>query len=171
MNSKKNSTSNNKLTIKLDDFKTSASVFYIITIIILTLTPPILGIIWLERLKKISCQCSDISWYKKYINFYFIFIIIYTIIIILFNIFIINKLNNFETFKARLLLGIFMYIYNLVSYFIIIYYIYKLKEIKCKCSRLINREIIYIWYIVLFIFASLTLPVFLYGSYLLLQSI
>ena len=156
---------------KLYDFKTSASFFYIITMIILTLTPPILGIIWFERLKKIACECSDISWYKKYIKFYFIFVIIYTIAILLFDMFIIKKLNDFEIFKGRILLAIFIYIYNLVSYFIIIYYIYKLKEIKCKCSRLINREILYIWYIILFIFASLSLPLFLFGSYLILQSI
>lgn len=156
---------NDKIIIKLNETENTTRIFFNITSTIFILIPPILGIIWLEKIKKIECKCSDISWYKKYITFYFIFIIIYTILLLISTFF----LNKYDMLKSRIMISIILFIYNLVSYFIIIYYIYKLKKIDCKCSEMINREIVYIWYIILFIFGALTLPLFLYGAYLFIK--
>lgn len=132
--------------------------YYITTIlkIILALIPPIIGLLWISKLKKESCLCSE-NWMRDYINFYYIFIITYTFVMLIYSFVYGQKLNIF--------IMLFIILFNITSYFIIIYYINMLKYKNCNCSESIKREILYIWYIIQVIFTILALPIIILTLY------
>jgi len=130
----------------------TTSLYYITTIlkIILALIPPIIGLLWISKLKKEYCLCSE-NWMRDYRNFYYIFIITYTFIMLIYSFVYGQKLNIF--------IMLFIILFNITSYFIIIYYINMLKYYNCNCSESIKSEILYIWYIIQVIFTILALPI------------
>ena len=143
--------------IKIYDNK-SLSFISILIYIILALIPPILGLLWIVKMQKDNCECSQ-HWMRDYIKFYFIFIIVYFIISI--------SYITFTSIRLRsVMISILLYMYNFISYAIIIYYIYNLKDAPCECSNSLKRDIIYIWYIIGIIFITIALPGFLYLIYL-----
>ena len=139
------------------DSEQKISIFSVVLNLLLVLTPPIIGLIWILKLKKEKCLCSE-NWMREYINYYYIFIITYTItMLILFSIYGPLFNNNFPL--------IFLLLLNITSYFIIVYYIHMLKYNKCKCSESVKREILYIWYIIKLILAPIALFTLLYIMY------
>lgn len=133
------------------------SIFSVVLKLLLVLTPPIIGLIWILKLKKEKCLCSE-NWMREYINFYYIFIIIYTITMLI--LFLIYGPLFDEIYPL-----IFLLLLNITSYFIIVYYIHMLKYDKCKCSESIKRDILYVWHIIQIIFGFIALFTLLYIMY------
>ena len=108
---------------------------------------------WIAKLEKINCACSD-SFMRNYIK-YFLFIMIPAIIIQLLvaiymfanninSICMSNTMLMFIGF-SRFIFGIF-YIINIC---VAIIYINRLKELNCECSEDIRREVYWIYNIIL----------------------
>ena len=124
---------------------------------VLTVVPPIIGLLWFNNLKKNKCACSNIKWYVNYIVFYFIFIICYSCISLLYLAFFRSNVNLY-------IISILLFIYNILSYIIIVFYINKLNNKKdCPCANSIKKDFIYIWYFIKLIFASILILIFIIG--------
>lgn len=143
----------------IPDSEQPISLFGIVLDLILILTPPIIGLIWILKLKREKCLCSE-NWMREYINYYYIFIIVYSILMIIFTL-IYGRLFN----KKVPIIYIFLILFNIISYFIIVYYIDMLKYNKCKCSESIKRDILYVWHIIQIIFGFIALFTLLYIMY------
>ena len=141
------------------DSEQEISIFSIVLNLLLILTPPILGLIWIMKLKKEKCLCSE-NWMREYINYYYIFIIIHSLLMIILTL-IYGPLFDREV----PLIYIFLLSLNIISYFIIVYYIDMLKYNKCKCSESIKRDILYVWHIIQIIFGIISLFTLLYIMY------
>lgn len=125
--------------------------------LILTVIPPIIGLLWFNNLKKTKCNCSNIKWYVDYIVFYFIFIISYASIVLLY--LLIFK----ETVKSYYI-SIILFIYNVISYGIIVFYINQLnKKRDCICANSVKKDFLYIWYFIKLIFACIFIISFIFG--------
>jgi len=131
---------------------TFSMVIYIILLIIILLIN-INASIWIAKLEKINCACSD-NFMRNYIK-YFLFVMIPAIIVQLFvaiymysnninSICMSNTMLMFIGF-SRFIFGIF-YIINIC---IAIIYINRLKELNCECSEDIRREVYWIYNIIL----------------------
>ena len=133
------------------------SIFSLVLKLILMFTPPIIGLIWILKLKKDKFLCSE-NWMREYINCYYIFIIVHTIVMIILT-------SMYGPFFNKIFVIIFMLLLNITSYIIIVYYIHMLKYNNCKCSESIKRDILYIWHIIQIIFGFIALPTILYIIY------
>lgn len=141
------------------DSEQEISIFSIVLDLILMLTPPIIGLIWIMKLKKEKCLCSE-NWMREYINYYYIFIIIHSLLMIILTL-IYGRIFN----EKVPVIFIFLILLSIISYFIIVYYIHMLKYNKCKCSESIKRDILYVWHIIQIIFGCIFLFTLLYIMY------
>tara|TARA_B110000483_G_C18011046_1_gene471128 strand:- start:359 stop:853 length:495 start_codon:yes stop_codon:yes gene_type:complete len=137
----------------IDKIKDNSIPFIILIIfnLILTIIPPIIGLLWFNNLKKNKCHCSNtnIKWYVDYIVFYFIFIICYACISLLYLIIFRNKIQSY-------LISLLLFIYNIISYGIIVFYINQLNKKKdCGCANSIKKDFLYIWYFIKLILSSI----------------
>jgi len=152
-NNKVNSTKFEKFSISnRTTSSTINEVLYIILLIIILLIN-INASMWIAKLEKLNCACSD-NFMRNYIK-YFLFVMIPAIIVQLFvaiymysnninSICMSNTMLMFVGF-SRFIFGIF-YIINIC---IAIIYINRLKELNCECSEDIRREVYWIYNIIL----------------------
>lgn len=147
-----------KITPILDLNNMNASVIIMLIFnFILTIVPPIIGLLWFDNLKKSKCQCSNIKWYNDYIIFYFIFIISYTSISLLY-------LLIFRNMIKLTYISLLLIIYNIISYGIIVFYINQLNNKNdCKCANSIKKDFLYIWYFIKLIFGAILIMSFIVG--------
>lgn len=147
-----------KFDYKLDLNNLNASMIILLIFnFILTVAPPIIGLLWFNNLKKTKCKCSNIKWYNDYIIFYFIFIISYTSISLLY-------LLIFRNVIRLTYLAILLMFYNIISYGIIVFYINQLnKKQDCECANSIKKDFLYIWYFIKLIFAAIFIMSFIVG--------
>jgi hypothetical protein len=114
---------------------------------------------WINKLEKIKCACSE-SYMRSYIKYFLYILIPISIINILLNIYMyVNNVNHLELSKlsglsssAIFILNIFNIIYvifALTNIVIAIVFINKLKELNCECSEDIRREVYWIYNIVM----------------------
>lgn len=149
-------TKNLKNNLDLKNLNASVIIMMIFNFI-LTIVPPIIGLLWFNNLKKTKCKCSNIKWYKDYIFFYFIFIISYALVTLLYLLIFRNVIKI--TYLALLLM-----VYNIISYGIIVYYINQLnKKYDCICANSIKKDFLYIWYFIKLIFVSIFILSFIVG--------
>ena len=108
---------------------------------------------WIAKLEKINCACSD-NFMRNYIK-YFLFVMIPVVIIQLFIaiyiiLYDINSVCMSDT--TLIIISVIRFIFG-IFYFInicmAIIYINKLKELNCKCSEDIRREVYWIYNIIL----------------------
>jgi hypothetical protein len=147
-----------KITPNLD-LKNMNATFIILLLFnfILTIVPPIIGLLWFNNLKKTKCQCSNIKWYNDYIIFYFIFIISYATVSLLY-------LIIFRNIIRLSYVSILLMIYNIISYGIIVFYINQLnKKHDCNCANSIKKDFLYIWYFIKLIFSAILIMSFIVG--------
>jgi hypothetical protein len=119
-------------------------------------------IIWINKLEKLECKCSDTK-ERNYIKFGWYFIIVISVISL-----IIHILNNFYK-KFMFDYELYKLIYTLLFGSVIIitiYYIYELKKKKCTCSEDYKREIAYYYSIIEFILYLSSLSGFIIMMYL-----
>lgn len=148
--------SNSSKEIKIGD----KSMFYepsILTIIILTiiLLININASVWISKLEKINCACSD-NYMRNYIK-YFLFVMIPFIIIqlcvaiyVYFNVSDIKSVTISTT--TLMIIAFFRFIFGIfyiINICIAIIYISKLKELNCECSEDVRREVYWIYNIIL----------------------
>ena len=147
-----------KTTPNLDLNNMNASVIILLIFnFILTIVPPIIGLLWFNNMKKTKCQCSNIKWYNDYIIFYFLFIISYTSISLLY-------LVIFRNVIRLTYLTILLMFYNIISYGIIVFYINQLnKKQDCECANSIKKDFLYIWYFIKLIFTVIFIMSFIVG--------
>lgn len=147
-----------KLTPNLDLKNMNATVIILLLFnFILTIVPPIIGLLWFNNLKKTKCQCSNIKWYNDYIIFYFIFIISYTAVSLLY-------LIIFRNIISLSYVSLLLMIYNIISYGIIVFYINQLnKKHDCNCANSIKKDFLYIWYFIKLIFSAILIMSFIVG--------
>lgn len=147
-----------KLTPNLDLKNMNATVIILLLFnFILTIVPPIIGLLWFNNLKKTKCQCSNIKWYNDYIIFYFIFIISYATVSLLY-------LIIFRNIIRLSYVSILLMIYNIISYGIIVFYINQLnKKHDCNCANSIKKDFLYIWYFIKLIFSAILIMSFIVG--------
>lgn len=147
-----------KLTPNLDLKNMNATVIILLLFnFILTIVPPIIGLLWFNNLKKTKCRCSNIKWYNDYIIFYFIFIISYAAVSLLY-------LIIFRNIIRLSYVSLLLMIYNIISYGIIVFYINQLnKKHDCNCANSIKKDFLYIWYFIKLIFSAILIMSFIVG--------
>jgi len=130
--------------------------------------------IWINKLEKINCACSE-SYMRSYIKYFLYIFIPISLFNILFHIYAyINAINIcFKLSKSMFLIYIILstmyFIYVLTNIVISIIFINKLKELNCECSEDIRREVYWIYNIVIaslicIIFSVVALISIFYGS-------
>lgn len=139
-----------KLTPNLDLKNMNATLIILLLFnFILSIIPPIIGLLWFNNLKKKKCKCSNIKWYNDYIIFYFIFIISYAAVSLLY-------LIIFRNIIRLSYVSLLLMIYNIISYGIIVFYINQLnKKHDCNCANSIKKDFLYIWYFIKLIFSAI----------------
>ena len=119
-------------------------------------------IIWINKLEKIDCKCSDYR-ERTYIKFGW-----YLIIVISFISLIVHILTHFYKgfmFDYELYKIIYTLIFGSVI-IITIYYIYELKRKKCACCEDYKREIAYYYSIIEFVLYLFSISGFIIMMYL-----
>jgi len=138
-------------------YESSRFLFMIISITLITLLININAILWIKKLEKINCACSE-HWMRKYIEYYLYIIVPIQIINILIYIYLYSTNNmkdlNFNNtnntlLKAYLSFTQFLAFIGTINIFLVIIFINRLKEINCYCSEDIKREVYYIYNIIL----------------------
>lgn len=147
-----------KLTHNLDLKNMNATLIILLLFnFILTIIPPIIGLLWFNNLKKTKCKCSNIKWYNDYIIFYFIFIISYAAVSLLY-------LIIFRNIIRLSYVSLLLMIYNIISYGIIVFYINQLnKKHDCNCANSIKKDFLYIWYFIKLIFSAILIMSLIVG--------
>ena len=147
-----------KLTPNLDLKNMNATLIILLLFnFILSIIPPIIGLLWFNNLKKTKCKCSNIKWYNDYIIFYFIFIISYAAVSLLY-------LIIFRNIIRLSYVSLLLMIYNIISYGIIVFYINQLnKKHDCNCANSIKKDFLYIWYFIKLIFSAILIMSLIVG--------
>jgi len=146
-----------KLQPKLSNLSNASFILLLTFNIILTIVPPIIGLLWFNNMKKAKCKCSNIKWYVDYIVFYFIFILCYASISLLY--LVIFR----DTIKLHYI-SLLLFIYNVLSYGIIVFYINQLnKKTDCVCANSVKKDFLYIWYFIKLIFSFIFILGFIFG--------
>ncbi len=146
-----------KIQPKLSNLSNVSFILLLTFNLILTIVPPIVGLLWFNNMKKTKCDCSTIKWYVDYIVFYFIFILCYASISLLY--LVIFR----DTIKLHYI-SLLLFIYNVISYGIIVFYINQLNKKKdCVCSQSVKKDFLYIWYFIKLIFSFIFILSFIFG--------
>ena len=154
-NNKVNSTKFEKFSISN---RTTSSTFNEVISIILLIIILLINInasIWIAKLEKINCACSD-NFMRNYIK-YFLFVMIPIIIIqicvaiyVYFNVSYVKSANISATILMIIVFLKFVFgIFYIINICIAIIYINRLKELNCECSEDIRREVYWIYNIIL----------------------
>ena len=145
----------------------------IISIILLSaiLAININAFLWISKLEKINCECSN-NYMRNYIKYFLYFMIpiiiiqlclaiLFTIIVFYMNMNNITSISklynlNYISYKAISFLmyivfyiGILFTICYIINVCFVIIYINKLKESNCECSEDIRREVYWIYNIIM----------------------
>lgn len=120
---------------------------------------------YIEKLEKIGCPCSEHP-YRKFIKGYCMFAIIY----ILVTMFIpmsslvdaVGQVGALAYFIAKILFTITTLIFFILAF---VYVRFLMRE-KCKCSEDIRREVLYIWAIteIVILGAVVVIPAMVYNT-------
>ena len=144
----------------MSNFNNMSFILLLILNLILTIVPPIVGLLWFNNMKKKKCNCSNIKWYVDYIVFYFIFIICYASISLLY-------LVIFRDTIRLHYISLLLFIYNVISFGIIVFYINQLNKKKdCICSQSVKKDFLYIWYFIKLIFSFIFLISLIFGIFI-----
>jgi len=131
-------------------------IYIVIAVTLISLAININAIIWITKLEKINCACSE-HWMRKYIEYYLYAIIPIQVLNIIIWIGLystnnIKELNFYNTkntlFRIYLSFTQIIAFFGFINIFIVIIFINRLKEINCDCSEDIKREVYYIYNIV-----------------------
>ena len=146
-----------KIQPKLSNLSNVSFILLLTFNLILTIVPPIVGLLWFNNMKKTKCNCSNIKWYVDYIVFYFVFILCYASISLLY--LVIFR----DTIKLHYI-SLLLFIYNVISYGIIVFYINQLnKKTDCVCAQSVKKDFLYIWYFIKLIFSFIFILGFIFG--------
>lgn len=163
---------------KKSSFQNYGSLVYllIVTIQIAILIINIGAVMWIHKLEKIKCACSE-SYMRSYIKYFLYIFILLSIINISINIFIMMfiytyGINKYMSAMARLadkladnhdivtitwILNGMYTIFALGNIVFSIIFIYKLKEMNCECSEDVRREVFWIYNIILASFQAIVI--------------
>jgi len=131
-------------------------IYIVIATTLISFAININAIMWIIKLEKINCACSE-HWMRKYIEYYLYAIIPIQVlnIIIWIGLYSTNNIKEFNFYNTKnTLLRIYlsftqiMAFFGFINIFIVIIFINRLKEINCHCSEDIKREVYYIYNIV-----------------------
>jgi hypothetical protein len=131
------------------------SIIIIIHIVILMIN--INASMWINKLEKIKCACSD-SYMRSYIKYFLYILIPISIFNIVMNLYLyfnnmdpssIYKYFSKTTLLVLNILNVIYVLYALINIVIAIIFINKLKELNCECSEDIRREVYWIYNIVM----------------------
>jgi hypothetical protein len=109
--------------------------------------------IWITKLEKINCACSE-NFMRNYIK-YFLYVMIPVVILqLLVGIYsYANNLNSITVpINMLMFIGFLQFIFGIfyiVNIVVAIVYINKLKELNCECSEDVRREVYWIYNIIL----------------------
>ena len=154
-NNKVNSTKFEKFSISNRTASSTFSEVISIILLIIILLININASIWIAKLEKINCACSD-NFMRNYIK-YFLFVMIPIIIIqicvaiyVYFNVSYVKSANISATILMIFVFLKFVFgIFYIINICIAIIYINRLKELNCECSEDIRREVYWIYNIIL----------------------
>ena len=131
------------------------SIIIVIHIVILIIN--INASMWINKLEKIKCACSD-SYMRSYIKYFLYILIPISIFNIVMNLYLyfnnmdasgINKYFSKTTLLVLNIVNVIFVLYALINIVIAIIFINKLKELNCECSEDIRREVYWIYNIVM----------------------
>ena len=131
------------------------SIIIVIHIVILMIN--INASMWINKLEKIKCACSD-SYMRSYIKYFLYILIPISIFNIVMNLYLyfnnmdasgINKYFSKTTLLVLNIVNVIFVLYALINIVIAIIFINKLKELNCECSEDIRREVYWIYNIVM----------------------
>jgi hypothetical protein len=131
------------------------AIIIIIHIVILMIN--INASMWINKLEKIKCACSD-SYMRSYIKYFLYILIPISIFNIVMNLYLyfnnmdpssIYKYFSKTTLLVLNILNVIYVLYALINIVIAIIFINKLKELNCECSEDIRREVYWIYNIVM----------------------
>lgn len=109
-------------------------------------------VIWIDKLEKNKCKCSeDIR--RSYIKNWWIFLISWNTLILGLQLLINAKLNNNIMNGLLILIAII----NLITVFVSLTYIVKLRKSNCKCSAGHGRNILLSYDILVLLFIGFSL--------------
>jgi len=156
-------------------FKTAIPLYAFIIGIIVTIAVfliNIYAIMWIYKLEKIECACSD-SWMRTYIKYYLHVLIPLQAISLLMNIYLYST-NNMKMLYQNSFLNAYVNftkiisLFGVVNIFVVIVFINKLKEINCYCSEDIKREVYWIYNIIQLSIIAISLFFILIGGFTML---
>jgi len=130
------------------------------------------AIMWIYKLEKIECACSD-SWMRTYIKYYLHVLIPVQAISLLMNIYLYST-NNMKMLHQNSYLNTYVNFTKIISLFgvfnifVVIVFINKLKEINCECSEDIKREVYWIYNIIQLSVIAISLFIILIGGFTML---
>jgi len=156
-------------------FETAVPLYVFIIGIIFTIAVfliNIYAIIWIYKLEKIECACSD-SWMRTYIKYYLHVLIPIQAISLLMNVYLYST-NNMKMLNQNSFLNAYVNftkiisLFGVVNIFVVIVFINKLKEINCECSEDIKREVYWIYNIIQLSIIAISLFFILIGGFTML---
>lgn len=156
-------------------FETAIPLYAFIIGIIVTIAVfliNIYAIMWIYKLEKIECACSD-SWMRTYIKYYLHVLIPLQAISLLMNIYLYST-NNMKMLYQNSFLNAYVNftkiisLFGVVNIFVVIVFINKLKEINCYCSEDIKREVYWIYNIIQLSIIAISLFFILIGGFTML---
>jgi hypothetical protein len=156
-------------------FETAIPLYAFIIGIIVTIAVfliNIYAIMWIYKLEKIECACSD-SWMRTYIKYYLHVLIPIQAISLLMNIYLYST-NNMKMLNQNSFLNAYVNftkiisLFGVVNIFVVIVFINKLKEINCYCSEDIKREVYWIYNIIQLSIIAISLFFILIGGFTML---
>jgi len=134
------------------------------------------ALMWLQKLEKLNCACSE-HWMRNYIKYYLYIIIPIFFIELIVNTYAyvadisIKDIHNNDLFIFyRSFTGI-VSLFATANIFIVIIFINRLKELNCECSEDIKREVYWVYNIVLAAIIGLAILFMLIGLPLALMTL
>jgi len=156
-------------------FETAIPLYVFIIGIIFTIAVfliNIYAIMWIYKLEKIECACSD-SWMRTYIKYYLHVLIPIQAISLLMNVYLYST-NNMKMLNQNSFINAYVNftkiisLFGVVNIFVVIVFINKLKEINCECSEDIKREVYWIYNIIQLSIIAISLFFILIGGFTML---
>lgn len=152
------------------------SIIIVIHIVILMIN--INASMWINKLEKIKCACSD-SYMRSYIKYFLYILIPISIFNIVMNLYLyfnnmdasgINKYFSKTTLLVLNIVNVIFVLYALINIVIAIIFINKLKELNCECSEDIRREVYWIYNIILACYIGIVILLAMIGLFAMLSN-
>jgi hypothetical protein len=134
------------------------------------------ALMWLQKLEKINCACSE-HWMRNYIKYYLYVIIPMFFIELIINIYAyvanisIKDIRNNDLFIFYRSFAGIVSLFATANIFIVIIFINRLKELNCECSEDIKREVYWVYNIVIAAIIGLAILFMLIGLPLALMTL